>query len=245
MSNYLQLFTRIVAKFTFVILLKVRYDSNSKKFREQLSKKLKKGTYYKMRKTLLTIGVLLLLTIVTACGSSNNAEEEVQEIDTLVVADAGWDSIRFHNSVAQTIVENGYDYYTDVISGSTATTIQGLREGDIQIYTEIWTDNIKEVYEEAMDSGDIERLSTNFDDNDQGLYVPDYVVEGDGERDIETLALDLKSVEDLSEYPKVFEDPEDPRKGRVINAPSGWELEKNMTEKFDTYGLNETLNNFS
>src|SRR5699024_8354582 len=160
------------------ILLKVRYESNSKKFLKDLSKN-KKGTYYKMRKTLFTISILLLLTIVTACGSGNDAEEEVEEIDTLVFADAGWDSIRFHNSVAQTIVKNGYDYDTDVISGSTATTIQGLREGDIQIYTEIWTDNIKEVYEEAMDAGDIERLSTNFDDNDQGLYVPAYVVEGD------------------------------------------------------------------
>src|SRR5699024_9381793 len=184
-----------LAKFTFVILLNVRYDSNSKKFREQLSKKLKKGIYYKMRKTLLTISVLLLLTIVTACGSGNNAEEEeVEEIDKLVFADEGWDRIRFNKSVAKTIVENGYDYDTDVISGSTATTIQGLREGDIQIYTEIWTDNIKEVYEEAMDAGDIERLSTNFDDNDQGLYVPAYVVEGDPERDIEPLAPDLKTV---------------------------------------------------
>src|SRR5690625_5484952 len=205
----------------------------------------KKGTYYKMRKTLFTISILLLLTIVTACGSGNDAEEEVEEIDTLVFADAGWDSIRFHNSVAQTIVENGYDYDTDVISGSTATTIQGLREGDIQIYTEIWTDDLKEVYEESMDAGYIERLSTKFDDNEQGLYVPAYVVEGDPERDIEPLATDLKTVEDLKEYPEVFEDPEDPGKGRVINAPSGWELEKNITEKFDTYGLNETFNNFS
>src|SRR5699024_11147721 len=65
------------------------------------------------------------------------------------------------------------------------------------------------------------------------------------ERDIEPLAPDLKTVEDLKKYPEVFEDPEDPGKGRVINAPSGWELEKNITEKFDTYGLNETLNNFS
>src|SRR5699024_6339992 len=124
----------------------------------------KKGTYYKMRKTLFTISILLLLTIVTACGSGNDAEDEVEESDTLVFADAGWDKRRFQKSVAQAIVEDDYDYDTDVISGSSATTIQGLREGDIQIYTEIWTDNIKEVYEEAMDAGDIERLSTNFDD---------------------------------------------------------------------------------
>src|SRR5699024_389066 len=122
---------------------------------------------------------------------------------------------------------------------------QGLREGDIQIYTEIWTDNIKEVYEEAMDSGDIERLSTNFDDNDQGLYVPAYVVEGDPERDNEPLAPELKTVEDLKEYPEVFEDPDDTGKGRVLNAASGWELEKIMTVRFDTYGLNATFINFS
>ena len=193
------------------------------------------------------MGTLILLTIVTACGggSDDDSEEEAKEIDEIIFADAGWDSIRFHNSVAQTIVENGFDYKTDVISGSTATTVQGLREGDINVYTELWTDNIKEVYNEALDAGDIEALSTNFDDNDQGLYVPAYVVEGDSERDIEPLAPDLKTVEDLKKYPEVFEDPEDPGKGRVINAPSGWELEANITEKFDTYGLNETLNNFS
>ncbi|HLR59198.1 MAG TPA: ABC transporter substrate-binding protein [Pseudogracilibacillus sp.] len=200
-----------------------------------------------MKRSLFTIGIIFLLAFVTACGggdSDSGSKDEAKEIDTLVFADAGWDSIRFHNSVAQTIIENGFDYKTDVISGSTATTIQGLRDGDIQIYTEIWTDNIKELYEESIDSGDIKALSTNFDDNDQGLYVPTYVIEGDPERDIEPLAPDLKTVEDLKKYPEVFEDPEDPGKGRVINAPSGWELEKNITEKFDTYGLDETLNNF-
>lgn len=199
-----------------------------------------------MRKFLLAIATLLLLTIVTACGGGNDdgSKDEVEEIETIVFADAGWDSIRFHNSVAQTIVENGFDYKTDSISGSTATTMQGLREGDIQVYTEIWTDNIIEIYEEVIEAGEVERLSTNFDDNTQGLYVPSYVIEGDPERDIEPLAPDLKTVEDLKKYPEVFEDPEDPGRGRVINAPSGWELEKNITEKFETYGLDETLNNF-
>lgn len=196
-----------------------------------------------MRKYMLMLIAILVLSIVTACGGDGDSEK-AKEIDTIVFADAGWDSIRFHNSVAQTIIENGFDYKTDVTSGSTATTMQGLREGDIQVYTEIWTDNIIEIYEEAIDSGDIERVSTNFDDNDQGLYVPTYVIEGDPERDIAPLAPDLKTVEDLKKYPEVFEDPEKPGKGRIINAPSGWELEKNITEKFDTYGLHDTFTNF-
>ncbi len=197
-----------------------------------------------MRKYLLTLIGVLLLTVIAACGD-NSSSDEAKEIETIVFADAGWDSIRFHNSVAQTIIENGFDYKTDVISGSTATTFQGFRDGDIQVYMEIWTDNIIEIYEEAIESGDIERLSTNFDDNDQGLYVPTYVIEGDPDRDIEPLAPDLKTVEDLKKYPEVFEDPEKPGKGRIINAPSGWELEKNITEKFETYGLGETFTNFS
>src|SRR5699024_8721426 len=84
----------------------------------------------------------------------------------------------------------------------------------------------------------------NFNDNDQGLYVPAYVIEGDEKRGIDPLAPDLKTVEDLKKYPDVFKDPEDPKKGRVINAPSGWEVEKVITDKFDTYGLEETFNNF-
>src|SRR5699024_7406156 len=128
--------------------------------------------------------------------------------------------------------------------GSTATTFQGLRDGDINVKTELWTDNILEIYEEAIEAGDIERVATNFNDNDQGLYVPAYVIEGDPERDIEPLAPDLKTVEDLKNYPEVFEDPENPGMGRIINAPSGWEVEKVITEKFETYGLGETLNNF-
>src|SRR5699024_11523067 len=100
-----------------------------------------------------------------------------KEIDKMIFADAGWDSIRVHNSIAQFILENGYGYDTDVIAGSTATTFEGLRKGDINAYIEVWTDNIKEVYEEAIDSGDVEKVAVNFNDNDQGLYVPAYVIE--------------------------------------------------------------------
>src|SRR5699024_924900 len=201
-----------------------------------------------MKKTIMTLFTVLTIIVLAACGGNNNdgnnGASEKKEIDTLVFADAVWDSIRIHNSIAQIIIENGYGYKTDVISGSTATTFQGLREGDINAYTEVWTDNIKEVYEEALEAGEIEKLSVNFNDNDQGLYVPAYVIEGDEERGIDPLAPDLKTVEDLKKYPEVFKDPEDPKKGRVINAPSGWEVEKVITEKFETYGLDETLNNF-
>src|SRR5699024_3434957 len=188
---------------------------------------------YMMTRFMINLFVMVL-SVRSACSSGTEAE---QKIDTIVFADAGWDSIRVHNSIAQTIIEEGYGYQTDVTTGSTATTFQGLREGDINVYMEVWSDNIREVYDEALEAEDIEVVSVNFDDNDQGLYVPTYVIEGDEERGIEPLAPDLKTVEDLKKYPRVFEDPEDPGRGRVINAPSGWALSKAIDQKFDVYGL--------
>lgn len=188
--------------------------------------------------------MIVLVTAVLVVLSACSGTEAGGEIDTILFSDAGWDSVRVHNSIAQTIIEEGYGYNTDVMTGSTATTFEGLRKGDINVYMEAWSDNIKEVYDEAMDAGDIEVVSVNFNDNDQGLYVPTYVIEGDEERGIEPMAPDLKTVEDLKKYPEVFEDPEDPGRGRVINAPSGWELSSAIDEKFDVYGLDETMNIF-
>ncbi|NGP44785.1 ABC transporter substrate-binding protein [Bacillaceae bacterium SIJ1] len=195
-----------------------------------------------MRK-LSVVMFTMMLIILSACGGSGSSGGN--EIGTVVFGDAGWDSIKIHNKIAQTVLEEGYGYETDVTTGSTPATIQGLRDGDIQVYMELWTDNVKEVYEEATEAGEIETLATNFNDNEQGLFVPTYVIEGDPERGIEPLAPDLKTVEDLKNYPEVFEDPEDPGRGRIINGPSGWAASEAINDKFEAYGLEETLNNFS
>lgn len=193
-----------------------------------------------MKKFLMLLSTAILV-VLSACGGGS---ESSGEIDTIVFADAGWDSIRVHNSIAQKIIEEGYGYKTEVTPGSTAATFQGFTEGDINVYMEVWTDNIKEVYNEAIDAGDIKKVSVNFDDNVQGLYVPTYVIEGDKEKGIEPMAPDLKTVEDLKNYPKLFADPAKPDKGRLINAPSGWAVEKAITQKMETYGLNDTFENF-
>lgn len=190
-------------------------------------------------KRLLVSLVMVMILVITACGA-----EDEQAIDTIILADAGWDSIRIHNSITQIIIEEGYDYKTDITLGSTAATMQGLRDGDIHVYTEVWIDNMKELYEEVTSSGDVKRVSTNFSDIDQGLFVPTYVIEGDVERGIDPVAPDLKTVEDLKKYPHIFPDPENPNKGRIINAPSGWLTGDIIDIKFDLYGLDELYTNF-
>ena len=163
----------------------------------------------------------------------------------LVFADAGWDSIRVHNSIARYIIEKGYGYDTDEITGSSSITLQGLIQGDIDIYMEAWTDNYKEVYDSGIDSGDIVELSINFDDNAQGLYVPTYIIKGDAEKGIDPIAPDLKSVKDLTEYWEIFRDPDNPKQGRIYGSPPNWFADEVLRGKFETYGLDENFDYFN
>ncbi|MDK2918845.1 MAG: glycine betaine/proline transport system substrate-binding protein [Candidatus Petromonas sp.] len=201
-------------------------------------------------KLFLTLLLVTSIIALTACapdqqGKDDKEKEQVEKKETIVFADPGWDSVRFHNDVAKLIIENGYGYPTDATMGSTPATFTGLRNGDIDILMETWTQNIEKVYNEAIDAGDIIEVSTNFDDNAQGFYVPTYVIKGDPERGIDPMAPDLKTVKDLAKYPEVFKDVEDPSKGRIYGAIPGWKVDEIMREKVKTYELDKLYNYFS
>lgn len=192
----------------------------------------------------ISILILILTVGLVGCGATTK-DETVNEKPTLIFADAGWDSIQFHNSVAQFIIEKGYDYKTEVMSASTPITFAGLVNGDIDIYTEIWTETVKDAYGEAIENGDIKAVSVNFDDNAQGLYVPTYLIKGDPARGIKPLAPDLKSIKDLPKYWELFKDQEVPTKGRIYGSPPGWAVDKILAIKLKNYGLDKNYNYFS
>ncbi|QEK13387.1 ABC transporter substrate-binding protein [Crassaminicella thermophila] len=177
----------------------------------------------------------------TACGGK---VEQAQK-PKIMFADPGWDSIAFHNSVSRFIIENGYGYKTDVTMGSSTATLTGLRQGDIDVYMEVWKDNIIDMYNDAIEKGDFVELGTNFDDDKQGLYVPTYVIKGDPDRGIAPMAPDLKSIKDLPKYWELFKDEEDPSKGRIYGAIPGWVCDEIMRTKMKNYGLDKTYNYFS
>jgi len=187
------------------------------------------------------ISAVLTLPL-AACATPPEVEQG--EGNPIVFADAGWDSIRFHNSVAQAIIENGYGLKTDVTPGSTPNTLTGLEQGDIDVCMEIWTGNVKEQWEKILDSGNVIRVSTNFDDNRQGFYVPTYMIEGDKKRGIKPMAPDLKTVQDLVRYKDLFEDPETPGKGRIVGSPTGWAVDGILEQKVKTYGLDKDFTYF-
>ncbi|WP_237049297.1 ABC transporter substrate-binding protein [Lentibacillus amyloliquefaciens] len=194
------------------------------------------------KKSLVYGGILLLITMMILSGCSGESADA--EKDPIIFADESWASLRFHNEVAGTIIESGYGYETEQRKGSAAAILTGLREGDVDVHMELWKQNNKEAYDEGIESGDFVKLSVNFDDNYQGLYVPTYVIEGDPERGIEPMAPDLKYITDLADYKDLFQDPEDKEKGRIIGAIPGWEVSERIAETLKEYGLDEQFNYF-
>lgn len=193
---------------------------------------------FKFTRVLLSLFMIIPMLFLSACGSDTVDKK-------IIFADAGWESIRFHNEVAKLILEEGYGYRTDVTNGSTSSTFLGLRQGDIHVYMEVWSNTIKKVYDEAIKSGDVKKVGVNFDDNRQGLYVPTYMIKGDPKRNIKPMAPDLKSVTDLPKYWKLFVDPTNKNKGRIVGPPTGWEVYSIIEQKTKTYGLNKTMNFFA
>ena len=193
-----------------------------------------------MKNKIFLIMFIVLISIVLI-----SLTVSVSAKDKIVFADPGWDSVRFHNGVAQTIIEEGYGYPTEVISGSTPATFLGLREGDIDVYMEVWTTNLGDTYYDPIKEGIIIETSINFNDNAQGLYVPTYMIKGDSKRGIEPMAPGLKTVKDLKDYWKIFKDEEDPSKGRIYGTPPGWDIDQILRAKVKSSDLDEYYNYFS
>ena len=184
----------------------------------------------------LAKGLALVLVGLTlaACGSDSGAKKPI------VFADAGWDSIKFHNSVAMFIAKEAYGLNSKVLTGSTPITQAALARGDADVHMEVWTDNIPSYHQDKKD-GKVVEMGINFDDDKQGFYVPRYVIEGDAQRGIAPVAPDLKTVADLAKYKDVFKDEEIPEKGRVYGAIPGWEIDSIMYKKFKHYGLDKNF----
>lgn len=199
-----------------------------------------------MKKILAGILTAVLVLIpFSGCTSADNAADGSDYSNvSIVYGDAGWDSVKVHTQVAGMIAQEvfGYKDYSEMTASSTIVH-EGLLKNEIEVYMENWTDSIAS-YTADVEAGKLQEMGVNFDDNAQGLYVPRYVIEGDEERGIEALAPDLKTVEDLKNYPEVFPDDENPSRGRIYGAIPGWMIDEIMYQKYIYYGLDENYEYF-
>jgi len=157
---------------------------------------------------------------------------------TIVFGDVSWDSVQVHNRIMGFIIENGLTgYKADYIAGDTMPIINGVAQGDVDVDMESWHQNVLEMYNKGIESGNMINLGKNLPDGPQGWWVPRYMVEGP-----DATAPNLKSVEDLHQYAHLFKDPEDPSKGIIYGGVAGWGQLTTSEEYFDTYNLDDKFN---
>ena len=187
-----------------------------------------------MRKLIL---FLMLLTLLIPLSVAAEGQQDNDSL-TIVFADLSWDSVQVHNRIVAYIIENGLEgYKADFVPGDSVPTINAITQGDIDVDMESWQQNLREVYDKGIASGNLINLGKNLPDGPQGWWIPRYMVEGP-----DAVAPGLKSVTDLPRYAHLFTDPEDPSRGVIYGGVAGWGQLTTSEEFFDTYNLHDDFN---
>ena len=158
-------------------------------------------------------------------------------------AGLNWESAAFLTELLRLVAEKGYDCQTEAIPGNTVTMEAALATNDIQVIAEEWIGR-SEAWNNAFQAGKVKALGHSIVGASEGWYVPDYVIKGDPKHGIKPLAPKLKTVADLPQYKSVFQDPEEPAKGRFLNCPTGWSCEGVNSQQLKAYKLTDSYVNF-
>lgn len=172
-----------------------------------------------MKKLMILVAALAITFTISAC----------QPEEKIIIGEGSWDSNAFHDQVARIIIEEGYGVEVDIVTADTAVMVSSLKAKNMDLTMELWSDNIP-TYQDDLDAGHYVALSTNFDDNAQGLYIPTYVAEQNP---------GLQTVQDLKDYVHLFPNPEGGDKGIIYGGPEGWSATAFLHDKMEAYGLDE------
>ena len=180
-----------------------------------------------LKKLFLSLAFIAVTTLGT---TSANAACKVH------LGDFDWDSANVHTAIVSYILKKGYGCDVEVTKGSTTPIMAAHYDGQLDIITEVWRDNIVQMHEEAVTKGQIVELGVNTPSSTQGFYVDKATSD----------KYNLKTVEDMlkPEIAKLFADPEAPGKGRMTSCISGWTCYTINMVKHKVYGLDKFYTNF-
>nr|WP_317198985.1 glycine betaine ABC transporter substrate-binding protein [uncultured Psychrobacter sp.] len=145
-----------------------------------------------------------------------------------------WESGQFTAGVLKYITESGYGCTVEEVPGAGPALETALSQNDIQIISEQWVGR-SPIMEQAINDNKVAVIGDTLKGGaTQGWYVPQYVIEDNP---------GLRSYEDLPKYAELFRDPQDPKRARFMNCPSGWACEIFNTRLLKNTGLDSVFNN--
>ena len=159
----------------------------------------------------------------------------VEALPSVIFYDLSWQSAQVQNHIARYIVDNGYGYPTNAVSGTTQASLQALRDGDIHVIMEIWFPQPGPAWEEALESREVFSPGASLGRDWQSAFViPAY---------LQAQHPGLDSVEDLKEqrYKDMFKTAETGTKARLVSCVSGWQCELDNAAQVEGYGLSDHI----
>lgn len=199
----------------------------------------------KKRKLISWISLVFLLAsffAVLGCEKGKATEDKGEK--KIVLAASTWDSAKVNAEIISYLIKNGFGYQTEMVTASSMIELTEHAKGEIDIRPENWTKTYGNEYFDAVKKGDIIEVNEILKENTQGLYIPRYMVEGDTARGIKPITPDLRKLSDIFKYKDIFEDSEDPKKGRIYGAPNDWSTNAILEPKLKNYGLDKAFNLF-
>lgn len=194
--------------------------------------------------------VTTLALIASACagagfddsGSEEATADPPESVDPVRLYDASWESLWIHNAIVEYVLTHGYGREVEILQVSIPLMQRSLEIGELDVAVELWPTNIQAWWNEVVTEGTVHNLGEILDSSARGFYVPRYLVEGDPERGLEPMAQGLTKVSDLPDYKHLFEDPEDPDKGQLINCVIGWACVDANRATLHAYGVSDHFN---
>ncbi len=156
---------------------------------------------------------------------------------TIVFSDLRRQSAQIQNRIAMFIVQHGYGYPVDSISGETLVLWDKLLDGNSLVTMEIVLPNQQEAWDEAIIDGAVIPLGESLDANWQGFVVPTYL----------TYRSAIGHVRDISDedYIDLFVAPgrefQLEKKAVFVNCPVGTECHDINLAKLKAYKLEEDV----
>lgn len=178
-----------------------------------------------------------LLTFAFSGGPAAAQETACGTKDPIKVAEMTWLSAGTLAYVTKTILGVGYGCNVQIIPGDTVPTATSmLTKGEPDIAPELWVSTVQATWDQMLAKGTVYKAGDIFAGGGQeGWWIPDYIWDANPQ---------IRSVSDLKDNWKVFEDASSPGKGRFFACPPGWGCEIINGNLIKALGLDATFENY-
>lgn len=185
-----------------------------------------------MKGLLLLTSMVLTAIMVAGCGSSGATATTKP---TIKFYDGGWESQWLEIAIAKFVIEKGYGYPTEVTEMTNEIVYASLEKGEVDVDIEEWPQNVPDTYAKMIKGGYLEEMGYILEGGPQFFCIPKWVAE----------QYNIKTIFDMKDHWKLFEDPENPNKGLFINSILGWDCTTINEVKLKAYGLDKYYNSIA